>query len=318
MPTKKSQKEFEDEVFNGTNKEYTVTGEYVNNRTKISFKHLPCGTDFERVPKDFLNGKSRCPKCGYEKLKQIHLKNNETFKKEFLDKSKGEYILLGKYENSQKKVLVKHVKCGNEFEVTPNNFLSKSSGCMFCYGNPRKTTTQFKEEVNSIDNEYEVIGDYKGKNRKITFFHSLCNQTFEMTPDKFLGGHRCTNCNESKGESKIRKVLTELGLDFSKQFRFDDCRGKKYPLPFDFAVFKNNSLYCLIEYDGIQHFQPVNFKGIANDKAEKLFEQTKIRDNKKNDYCKVNKIKLIRIPYTQYDEIENIIKTSMGIPSEAC
>lgn len=42
--------------------EYEVVGEYVNNRTPISIKHLSCGHIWEVVPKDLLRQR-RCPKC---------------------------------------------------------------------------------------------------------------------------------------------------------------------------------------------------------------------------------------------------------------
>ena len=60
-----------------------------------------------------------------------------------------------------------------------------------------------------------------------------------------------------------------------------------------------------IEYDGIQHFEPVNDFG-----GEIEFNNIQIRDNIKNEYCKNNNINLIRI---RYDEnIEEKIKFLYG------
>ena len=317
MPRRKTLEEFKKEITLITNNEYCAIGDYTNNHTKTKFIHNNCGTEFETRPKDFINGKSRCPKCGYEKLKNMHLKSHEIFEKEFEKKSDGEYILLSEYINSQTKINIMHCKCKTIFEVTPNNFLSKSSGCPKCFGNIKKTTEVFKKEVKALEGaEYKVLEDYKGKNVKIKFFHMECGNVFMMSPDKFIQGHRCTKCRESKGEAKIRKVLIKYNLDFATQYRFNDCRREKYPLPFDFAVFKNSKLVFLIEYDGEQHFRPVNFNGIDNNRADEIFIMNKTRDSIKNDYCKNNDIKLVRIPYTEYDNIENII-LSMATPSEA-
>jgi len=55
----------------------------------------------------------------------------------------------------------------------------------------------------------------------------------------------------SKGEDKVAKLLSENGIQFKREFIFSDCkslRGKS--LRFDFAVFKNGKLVCLIEIDG--------------------------------------------------------------------
>ena len=317
MPKRKTQKEFIEEVNKITNNEYLVIGKYINNKTKIKFKHLKCNCEFETIPKDFINGKSRCKQCGYNKLKTMNLKSSEKFEEEFNEKSKGEYILLDKYTSSQTKIKVKHKKCGYEFQVTPNNFLSKSSGCPKCFGNIRKSTNEFRKEVEIIgEGEYELVGEYVRKSEKTIFLHKVCGKTFEMSPDKFTQGHRCTNCVESKGEARVRKVLTDLKLDFATQYRFNDCRGKKYPLPFDFAVFKNGNLIFLIEYDGEQHFKLINFKGVSDEKALISHQLTKNNDLIKNEYCKNKNIKLIRIPYYEYNNIFNIL-SNMAIPSQA-
>ena len=57
-----------------------------------------------------------------------------------------------------------------------------------------------------------------------------------------------------------------------------------------------------IEFDGIQHFEPVeHFGGV------KAFKSLIKRDKIKNDYCQKNKINLLRIDYIQIDNIDNII-----------
>jgi hypothetical protein len=308
MPKKFTFEELKNIVHDITNNKYTIVGDYINNRTKTTFKHLLCNTEFIVTPKDFKNGKSRCPKCAKEKLKKLHLKSSDTFKNEFDKKSNGNYELLTEYEKSNIKIKIKHLKCNTTFNVTPNNFLSKSSGCPKCFGNEIKTTKQFIEEIEILGHgEYKLLSEYKGRNKKVVLFHLECNNTFKMSPDKFIIGQRCTVCKESIGESKIRRILTNKNINFSKQYRFNDCRGIKYPLSFDFAIFKDNNLSCLIEYDGEQHFRPVNFNGISDDKALELFNNVKVRDSIKTNYCLKNNIKLFRIKYTSFDDLENEI-----------
>lgn len=64
---------------------------------------------------------------------------------------------------------------------------------------------------------------------------------------------------------------------------------------------------CLIEADEKQYFNPSQFGGISKEQAQKNFEQLKIRDNIKNTYCKENNIKLLRIPYWEIDNIEQVL-----------
>ena len=62
------------------------------------------------------------------------------------------------------------------------------------------------------------------------------------------------------------------------------------------------SYNLVIEFDGIQHFEPVEHFG-----GEKNFQITQKRDRDKNEYCKKNNINILRIPYWEFDNIENII-----------
>lgn len=68
---------------------------------------------------------------------------------------------------------------------------------------------------------------------------------------------------------------------------------------FDFYLPKYN---CCIEYDGRQHFEIIErFGGLDG------FINTKFRDTYKNWYCEKNNIKMIRISYKDYENIEEIL-----------
>lgn len=59
----------------------------------------------------------------------------------------------------------------------------------------------------------------------------------------------------------------------------------------------------LIEYDGEQHFKPID-----NWSGEEGYKYRKQRDEYKNEWCKKNGIKLLRISYLEYKELNiNII-----------
>ena len=67
----------------------------------------------------------------------------------------------------------------------------------------------------------------------------------------------------------------------------------------DMAIFKDNKLYKLIEFDGRQHFFGPDAKWSHSDSLETI----KFRDNLKNEYCVKNNISLLRIPYTEIGNI---------------
>lgn len=127
----------------------------------------------------------------------------------------------------------------------------------------------------------------------------LCNKTFEILPANIMDGST-TSCGckiQSKGERYIQYILEENNIKYIPQYSFDDCKYK-YKLKFDFALLNNNGeVFYLIEYDGRQHFEPIDFYG-----GEKHFEETKIRDSIKNQYCLDNNIKLLRLKYDLRNE----------------
>ena len=111
----------------------------------------------------------------------------------------------------------------------------------------------------------------------------------------------------TKGEVKIENALKKMGIEYKSQYAFKDC-VKNRPLPFDFAIFDNiGNLKFLIEYDGIQHFEPVDFAGKGEEWAKEVFKGNQERDLIKNEYCFNKGIELIRIPYWDIKHLEHYI-----------
>ena len=120
-----------------------------------------------------------------------------------------------------------------------------------------------------------------------------------LTWNRFQQGDRCPKCKESKGEKEITKVLNDLNIDFKSQHKFDDCKFKKQ-LPFDFYI---PQLNIIIEYDGELHYMIKEHRGGFDGFVDRI-----IRDTIKTEYCKKNNIRLIRIPYWEFKNIEKILK----------
>ena len=110
-----------------------------------------------------------------------------------------------------------------------------------------------------------------------------------------------------KGEKRIAQYLDNLYIDYIfNMCYFKDLVGTGGGLmrP-DFII---PSLKIWIEYDGIQHSEPVDFRGgMSAEEVQQLFNYTQQNDNIKNQYAKDNNWTLIRIPYTEYDNIEQIL-----------
>lgn len=298
---RKTTQMFKEEVKLLINEEYTVIGEYETAKTKIRFRHNSCGNEFPMTPNQFLTG-SRCPYCKVNVIATKLRKRQYEFENEVKNLVGEEFKVQGPYLGAHVKVSIFHEVCKESFMMTPTHFLS-GERCPRCAGLKRKNTNDFKEEVyHLIGNEYSVLGEYINARYKICMRHENCNIEYDVTPDNFLRGCRCPVCNESKGEKRIAEVLQKMKSDYKRQFSFNNCKNKR-PLPFDFAIFTEGELVCLIEYDGIHHFKPVEKFG-----GELNFNKRKINDKIKEDYCMENKIQLIRICYKNYYQIEDILE----------
>lgn len=104
----------------------------------------------------------------------------------------------------------------------------------------------------------------------------------------------------SQGEQRIAEWLLKNGISYVSEKKFDDCLYKKH-LRFDFYIENSNTV---IEYYGEQHYAPVGWYS----KNEEEFQKMRERDIIKNEYCKQNGIRMIRIPFYDFDNIEKILE----------
>lgn len=278
-----------------------ISTEYINRTTKMKFV-CECGNEFESTLASMeARNKQYCNECSNKKMHDRYAKSHQQFEKELFDKLGNEYILLSQYKNTNTKVLIKHLKCNHYWKVRPSSILHQNCKCPFCCGNLKKDTEQFKKEVYDLTNgEFEVLSEYINAKTQILMKHNKCGNKWWVEPTNFLSYHSCVFCSpRSRGEDKISDILNKKGIAYEREKRFDGCKGKK-KLPFDFYL---NDFNILIEYDGIQHFKP-SFN-------EKEFKNIIINDEIKNKFCAENNIKLIRIPYWDFDNIETILKSAI-------
>lgn len=222
------------------------------------------------------------------------------------------------------------LKCGKTYK-TLNTQITKCiqrgwgwNKCRGCSGNkdcdmdaPLSHALSRVPNRTDIVNEGDVYGDLEAVGfaynaKRHNYWEFVCTKcgatTFRIpTNVKDFNDCHCMACAEEryKGEKTIRELLEAFDVPFEKQYTFDDCCYQKV-LPFDFAIFKpdTDDIIALIEYDGEQHFKFVP----AWHGDEEGFELQKKRDKIKTDYCLFHHIPLIRIPYTEFDNIEEILR----------
>ena len=226
----------------------------------------------------------------------------------------GVYELLTEYKNMASKVTVKCKVCGNITEIKAQNAIMYS--CIKCENIKNGDKKRFSIEIlkqyleKYTDGTYEYVsGEYKVAKSPVIVRHKDCGREFVTSLDLIKQDHCiCRDCflrdSMSKGEYRIYKILSKLNLKFKEQHSFDDLILER-KLKFDFAVFnEDDSVKFLIEYDGEGHFNP----NIFPEDSKRGKGYVKLRDKMKDEYCKNNNIKLLRIPYFNIKEAESYIK----------
>lgn len=277
----------------GNKYDYSLV-KYIGNLIKVKII-CPKHGIFEQMPKNHKRGQG-CPRCS-------NVNNKEDFIKKsiIIHNDKYDYSLVD-YMNSKTKVKI-ICNIHGIFEQNPNDHLS-GYGCTKCGINKRtKINTLDKKEfirksikIHKNDYNYSMV-DYKKSTEKVKII-CLQHGIFEQTPHSHLKGSGCPKCKKiSKGEKKILYFLESNNIKYKFQKKFNNCKNQNY-LIFDFYLPEYN--ICL-EYDGEQHFKPIKYWG-----GEKGYLERIENDKIKNDFCKNNNIKLIRI---RYDEnVEEILE----------
>lgn len=183
----------------------------------------------------------------------------------------------------------KCLKCGQIKAVRSTHLRSGASTSCGCKSSQIRIGDKFGFlEVISLDEERSG----QGKGRYWFCYCHNCGSTHSIDASNLNRGNAlsCGCIKMSKGEYKIEQWLKGHNIKFHKQYYFEDLKPNNYPLKFDFAIFNPNIM--LIEYQGKQHYEPVDFY----DGIEGLQKQ-QLRDNQKRKYCLSHSIPLYEISY---------------------
>lgn len=224
-----------------------------------------------------------------------------------VDYNDGYIISKGTHCKTNWKCLV-----GHQYKQSVVNKISHNQGCPYCSGkkvligfNDMWTTNKdICEELLEKEDGYKYT---QGSGKKVKWKCKKCNNIWvSKICNRTINKRGCPKCTKSKGEIKVEEILNKYNIHYYPQKRFDECRHKN-ELPFDFYLPLYNT--C-IEYQGEQHY--IEYHNILHPKGTRYnktdLEFTKYKDDIKKDFCQKNNIRLIEIPYWEYNNIESIIK----------
>lgn len=290
----------------------TKKEELANNESEVIYI---CPIHGERVVKyKSISKGNQCYKCS--RAQALRNKNKTTLprRQELLyskalkvSEDQGYELISKKEEIINNRTYIKY-KCPDHGlkEMRISNY-NNYKGCPDC--GLVHLNQLFRLEPDEVENRVSKLGG--NLHNKESYINSLeenliidcpyCNNPFTTSLRLFCqhGGQACPNCRdtESIGEKKIRLYLENHSIIFDQEKWFPDCRDIN-PLPFDFYLPNSNKI---IEFDGRQHYE-----------SSSLFYHTPLpeqisHDEIKNKYCKDNNIELLRIPYWEINNIDNIL-----------
>ena len=277
--------------------DYSLITEYQNKNQKVDIICKLHGV-FNQSIGNHLYHRTGCPECGFK------------IRKKLLDPISNFIRVHGdKYDYSN----VRYVSIKNKVEIfckihglflqTPNAHL-RGYGCGKCGINKmsnslKKPLLEFLNECHYIHNnfyDYSKVNYNKLTDKIIIICKS--HGEFKQRAFSHQQGNGCIKCNKSRGEKKVEEFLIKNKIYYEFNKHFDSCRNKN-TLPFDFYI---PSMNLCIEYDGIQHYESIEYFG----GDEKLKYQNKL-DLIKDNWCFENNINILRISYKDFNKIENIL-----------
>ena len=219
----------------------------------------------------------------------------------------GRLIVLeptDKKNNDGRRIWKCQCDCGNIKYTTCQNLKRGHCTSCGCKNIEQITALGHSNANNLIGQKFGKLTVLKQAPEKLPYSSSIAwicqcdcgNQIVVTTSSLNSNNTRSCGCaHESEGEKIIKQILETSNINFETEKKIPNLlSNKNYPLRFDFYL---PDLNCFIEFDGEQHYLPINNRYSLNNCIE--------RDKIKNQYCIENNIKLYRIPYSEKNNMLN-------------
>lgn len=272
--------------------EELMSEKYVDSNAKLQIRCKKCHQVYGQDWASYSHG-VRCGLCSVSK------KNTFSEVKMFVEVS-GDILLSKEYITSNTKLEIECGTCSYVF-MMPFDSYKQGHRCRECakktIGDKSRNTQEEIADFIALKGE-ELVSDYTGSKDPIFVKCAICNNIYETTFNKYQFGTRCRCKITSNGERDIMLYLDKKNIKYEQQVTYQDCR-LIHCLKFDFYLPKFD---LLIEYDGGQHFKPVNWFG-----GHDAYQVNQKRDLTKNVFCFTNNQKLLRISCEEEDQIQKIL-----------
>jgi hypothetical protein len=238
-----------------------------------------------------------CPSCA-DNLPRT----NEIVDCELLDEDRT-IKRIGNYINALTPIDWECLVCACIWLAAPDSVLNKKkTDCPDCTGRTPKTKQEIVKNLYSKD--IELLEDYivgiDSMQSKKTYICKICNRIWNTTITSIINNNTgCPDCKLYKNQRIAVNIFKSFDQTFQSEYSLSKINILSKSLRFDIYSSKYR---IAIEYDGEQHFRPVKFGSMAIEQAKKKFITLQNSDQYKNNFCKENNIKLIRIDGRKYKD----------------
>lgn len=298
----------------GNTYDYSLIKEYNNNKEKLPIVCHEHGIFYQSYADHSKH--HGCPMCANQATSERCRITVDEFKKRAnkIHNNKYDYSLITKDNYTPHKKLPIICPTHGLFYQFARDHLS-GRGCYLCGKESMAAKQRYtKEELvalfNKVHNnkyDYSLFDGsiYKCRKDKIKV---ICphHGDFEVSVDNHLYRQSgCPMCKRSLGEERISAFLDKNDMKYKEQHCFpnEDLFCKNLRLQVDFFLPEMNTV---IEYNGIQHYKEIGFFNLRS------LQEQQARDMALRQYCKNHKIRLIEIPYKEYDNIDKILKKELN------
>lgn len=223
-------------------------------------------------------------------------------------------ITLIEKGNRKRPYAICECECGTVKPVWVLNLIndrSKDCGC------GRKAMLRETRTKNLVGQKFgkltvvELLEESNKFNRRMYKCKCDCGNEINVPSSSLTTYHTLScGCLTSYWNMYINQLLFKNNLRYESEYTVTIYNNK---YRYDFFLPDYN---LFIEYDGVQHYEPIRFHGDNVEENERAFKKNQEHDKIKNDYCKDNNINLLRIPYWEKENIETIINSCLQRLSE--
>lgn len=211
-------------------------------------------------------------------------KTDSEFKAQVERIVKGEYSFLDAYKDARTKITCCHNKCGNVWEISPDNFL-RGKRCPECQNESRalnrRNSLKRVEEIirQKSGGEFEYISGYVNSKSKVKLKHLRCGKTIVKPFSAFYAGITCSceKTNRDIVDFKSSGDRIQCKADFQRYI--DKYATGEYVIIGKYAKSTKPILLKHVECGNLTEISPHNFKnGVRCDKCKSYKGELKIRD----------------------------------------